>query len=94
MVMNEFIDQMIDKIVKSYQDKNILLVNVPRKMTLYYQPLDLNGYYKWFLKQKFSKCYSAQVGKQLANKVELENVEVKLRLSTLKSLQIINYKIL
>ena len=50
MVMNEFIDQMIDKIVKSYQDKNILLVNVPRKMTLYYQPLDLNGYYKWFLK--------------------------------------------
>ena len=36
----------------------------------------------------FSEWYSPQVGRQLANKVELENVEVKLKLSTLKPLQV------
>lgn len=58
-------------------------------MTKYYQPLDLttNGYRKRFLKQKFSEWYSHQVEKKLSNKVELENVEVKLKLLTLKPLQ-------
>ena len=39
---------------------------------------------KRFLKAKFSEWYAAQVANQLANKVELKDVVVKFRLSTLK----------
>ena len=84
MVMDVFTGQTTDAVVKQYQDNNILIVNVPANMTKYYQPLDLtvNGYCKRLL--KFSEWYAAQVAKQLANKVELKDVVVKLRLSTLK----------
>ena len=86
MVMDVFTGQTTDAVVKQYQDNNILIVNVPANMIKYYQPLDLtvNGYCKRFLKAKFSEWYAAQVAKQLANKVELKDVVVKLRLSTLK----------
>ena len=88
MIMDAFTGQMTEDVVKKYQDNNILIVNVPKNMTKYYQPLDLtvNGYCKKFLKQKFSEWYSTEVSKQLANKVALEDVEIKLRLTTLKPL--------
>ena len=87
--MNLLTCQMINAVFKQYQDSNILIVNVPKNMTKYHQLLDLtvNGYYQWFLKQNFSECYSSQVGKHLINKLELEYVEVKLRLLTLKLYQ-------
>ena len=71
---------------KVYTGSNILIVNVPRNMTKYYQPLDLtvNGYSKRFLKNKFNEWYSFQVSKQLAEGVMLENVQVKLNLTILK----------
>ena len=49
-------------------------------MTKYYQPLDLtvNGYCKKFLKRKFIQWYSAEVTRQLADKVALEDVQVKI----------------
>ena len=58
-------------------------------MTKYYQPLDLtvNGYCKKFLKRKFTQWYLAEVTRQLANKVALEDVQVKLQLTKLKPLQ-------
>ena len=60
-------------------------------MIKYYQPLDLtiNGYCKKFLKCKFTQWYSAEVTRQLANKVALEDVEVKLQLMKLKSFQVV-----
>ena len=68
---------------------DVLIVNVSRKMTKYYQPLDLtvNGYCKKFLKRKFTEWYSAEVTRQLANKVALEDVQVKLQLTKYKPLQ-------
>ena len=71
------------------QDNNISIVNVPRNMTKYYQPLNLtvNGYCKKFLKRKFTQWYSVEVTRQLANKVALEDVQVKLQLTKLKPLQ-------
>ena len=71
---------------KVYTGSNILIVNVPRNMTKYYQPLDLtvNGYSKRFLKNKLNEWYSFQVSKQLADCVMLENVQVKLNLTILK----------
>ena len=80
MVMDVFTGQMTEDVVKHYQDNNILIVNVPRNMTKYYQPLDLtvNGYCKKFLKRKFIQWYSAEVTRQLADKVALEDVQVKI----------------
>ena len=88
MVMDVFTGQMTEDVVKKYQDNNIIIVNVPKNMTKNYQPLDLtvNRYCKKFLKRKFSQWYTAEVSKQLTNKVALEDVEVKLRLTTLKPL--------
>ena len=59
MMMDAFTGQMTEDVVKQYQDNNILIVNVPRNMTKYYQPLDLtvNGYCKKFLKRKFTQWY-------------------------------------
>ena len=71
------------------QDNNISIVNVPRNMTKYYQPLNLtvNGYCKKFLKHKFTQWYSVEVTRQLSNKVALEDLQVKLQLAKLKPLQ-------
>ena len=96
IVMDVFTGQMTEDVVKRYQDNNILIVNVPRNMAKYYQPLDLtvNGYCKKFLKRKLTQWYSAEVTRQLANKVVLEDVQVKLQLTKLKPLQagwIINF---
>ena len=47
----------------------------------------VNGYWKKFLNSKFAQWYSAEVTRQLANKVALEDVQVKLQLTKLKPLQ-------
>ena len=87
--MDVFTGQMTEDVVKQYQDNNILIVNVPRNMTKYYQLLDLTviGYSKKFLKRKFTKRYSADVTRELANKVALKDVQVKLQLTKLKPFQ-------
>ena len=76
--MDVFTGQMTEDVVKQYQDNNILIVNAPRNLTKYYQPLDLtvNRYCKKFLKHKFTQWYSAEAVRQLANKVSLEDVQV------------------
>ena len=86
--MDVFYGQMTEDVVKQYQDNNILIVNVARNMTNYYQPLDLtvNGYYMKFLKRKFTQWYSAEETRQLAYKVAFEDVQVKLQLTKLKPL--------
>lgn len=89
MIMDAFTGQMTEDVVTQYHSNNILIVNVPKNMTKYYQPLDLtvNGYCKRYLKRRFSEWYSSQVAKQLAANVALEDVKVKLQLTTLKPLQ-------
>ena len=51
--MDAFIGQMTKDVVNKYLDNNILIVNVPKNMTQFYQPLDLtvNGF-----------CKSSQIG--------------------------------
>ena len=57
MMMDAFTGQMTEDVVKQYQDNNILIANLPRNMTKYYQRLDLtvNGYCKKLLKRKFTQ---------------------------------------
>ena len=70
------------------EENNILLTNVPANMTKFYQPLDLrvNGYAKRFIAKKFNGWYSNQISKQLEDGKCLEEVDIKFRLSILKSL--------
>jgi hypothetical protein len=75
--------------VHAVLNKNhICIVNVPPNMTKFYQPLDLtvNGHAKRFFKNKFNTWYGNQISKQLDEGVEIDAVDVKLRLSTLKPL--------
>ena len=57
-------------------------------MDQYYQPLDLtvNGHAKKFMKNKFSNWYANQITKQLDEGTKIDEVNVKLHLSTLKPL--------
>ena len=57
-------------------------------MTHIYQPLDLtvNGYAKKFSKKKFNEWYANQIIQQLDEGKELYEIEVKLRLTTMKPL--------
>ena len=79
MIVDVFTGQMKPQVVQHYAESNILIVNVPRNMTKYYQPLDLtvNGYSKRFLKNKFNEWYSFQVSKQLGDGIMLENVQAR-----------------
>ena len=86
--MDVFTGQMTTE-VRSFREANhTCLVNVPPNMTKYYQPLDLtvNGFAKRFMKAKFSEWYSRQIGKQLREGIELQDIIVPLRLSLLKPL--------
>lgn len=87
--MDAFTGQMTTDVVNKYLDNNILIVNVPKNMKKFYQPLDLtvNGFCKKLLKGKFSDWYSSQISKQLASNILLGDVKVKLQLTTLKPLQ-------
>ena len=79
--MGDFIGQMAAELSSSIKTITFLFIfNVPRNMTKYYQPLDLtvNGYCKKFLKRKFTQWYPAEVTRQLADKVALEDVQVKI----------------
>eukprot|EP00794_Sanderia_malayensis_P006691 gene6691-7447_t len=88
VIMDVFTGQMTSEVLALFMEHNICIVNVPPNMTKYYQPLDLtvNGYAKRFTKNKFNEWYAQQITRQLQEGNKLENVDVKLRLSTLKPL--------
>ena len=86
VVMDVFTGQKTHEVLDRYAEENVSIENVPANMRKYYQPLDLavNGCEKKYAKKKITNWYSGQVSKQLADVIELENVDVKLRLSILK----------
>ena len=86
--MDIFKRQMTSEVNMILNDNNICLANIPPNMTKYYQPLDLmvNGHAKHYLKNKFSTWYRNQILKQLDEGVNIDAVDVKLRLTTLKPL--------
>ena len=88
VIMDVFTGQMTREVLDLLEDSNILVTNVPPNMTKFYQPLDLtvNGFVKRFMSRKFNGWYTDQVSKQMDNGVKLEDIDVKLRLSTLKPL--------
>ena len=86
VIMDVFTGQMTSEVTKILADNDILVTKVPANMTRFYQPLDLtvNGNAKRFMAKKFNNWYSEKISEQLESGKCLEDVDVKLRLSTLK----------
>ena len=87
VIINVFTGQMTVEVINTYEEANILITNVPANMTKYYQPLDLtvNGHAEQFLKSKFTEWCSSRVRAYLDNGVSINNIEVGLQLSKIKT---------
>ena len=69
VIIDIFTGRMTVEVLNTYEEANILIINVPANMTKYYQPIDLtvNGYAKRFLKSKFTEWCSSRVRAYLDN---------------------------
>ena len=88
--MDVFSGQMTQAVLETLQKEDILLSRVPAGMTHIYQVLELtlNGYAKRFMKKKFNEWYTNQVRQQLDESKEVEQIVVKLTLTTLKRIHV------
>ena len=87
--MDVFRGQMTEPVLKKLRENNIFLVQVPANMTNLFQPLDLtvNGAAKALLKRKYTEWYSGEIAKALEDGMQLDDIDIKLKLSVLKPLQ-------
>ena len=85
--MDLFKGQVTPMVLNVYKESNIVIALVPANMTNFLQPLDLtvNGYVKKFMRGKFNVWYSLQIGNQLDAGKHLQDIDVPLHLSFLKS---------
>ena len=88
LIMDVFRGQKTDAVFKKLKKNNILVSLVPANMTHLFQPLDLtvNGYFKQCMKRKFIEWYSNEVMMRLDDGENLESIEIKFKLSTMKPL--------
>ena len=86
--MDVFKGQMTNKVLGLLADNQILLKKVPPNLTNHFQPLDLtvNGAAKHFTKKKFVDWYAKQVITAIEKGVNIDDINVNLKLSTLKPL--------
>ena len=79
---------MMDAVKKVLKENRILLEKVPANLTYLFQPLDVqggpNGYVKRMMKNKFTLWYADQIDQALDAGAALSNIEVSLKLSTVK----------
>ena len=90
LIMDLFKGQMKDAVKKVLKENRILLEKVPANLTYLFQPLDVQGgpnsYVKRMMKNKFTLWYADQIDQALDAGTALSNIEVSLRLSTVKLL--------
>ena len=86
VIFDVFKGQITYKVLDHFKENNIATVFVPANMTGQLQPLDLtvNGYAKKYCKKKFNEWYMEQITKQLDSGKPIDEIEVKLQLTTLK----------
>ena len=80
--------EITDKVPDHFKVNNIATVFVPANMTGQLQPLNItvNGYAKKHCKEKFNEWYMNQITKQLDSGKPIDEIDVKLQLTTLKPL--------
>ena len=88
VIWDVFRGQVTEKVLEKLQSINCEFVPVPANMTHFFQPLDLtvNGSAKQFMRKQFITYYSDAVKKKLDRGETLEDIEIDLRLTTLKPL--------
>ena len=88
VIFDVFRGQITYKVLDHFKENNIATVFVPANMTGQLQPLDLtvSGYAKKYCKKKFNEWYMEQISKQLDSGKPIDEIEVKLQLTTLKPL--------
>lgn len=88
--MNVFKGQMTDAVKEVLKENRILLEKVPANLTYLFQPLDVqggpNGYVKRMMKNKFTLWYADQIDKAPDAGTDLSNIDISLKLSTVKPL--------
>ena len=87
-MMDVFTGQITSAVKEILEENHIMVTYVPANLTRFYQPLDLtvNGSAKRFIAKKINHWYSQQISDELESGIPLEEIDIKLRLSTLKSL--------
>ena len=88
LILDVFRGQMTDRVLNHLEENNILFVKIPANMTHILQPLDLstNSWAKKYMKKRFSRWYAEQVHRQLNEGVPLDQIDIKMQLTTLKPL--------
>ena len=88
VIMDIFTGQVTDDVPAALHKNHICNWNVPSNMTRFYQPLVLivNGHVKKFMKYKINSWHISQITEEIDEGVEVDKVNVRLLLSTLKSL--------
>ena len=90
LTMDVLKGQMTDAVKKVLKENRILLEKVLANLTYLFQPLDVqwgpNGYVKRMMKNKFPLLYADQIDQALDSGTGLSNIEVSLKLSTVKPL--------
>ena len=88
LIIDFFRGHMTQPIWDLLKENDVLLVRVPANITHIFLPLDLtvNRSAKSFFKRKFTEWYSNEIKVQLEAGTKLDDIEVKLTLTTLKPL--------
>ena len=87
--MDVFKGQMADPVLKVFSNNNILLQSVPASFTYVFQPLDAQGgpnrFLKRLMRKKVSNWYAVQIAHAMDDGRELDSIDIKLKLSIIKS---------
>jgi len=88
LIFDVFRGQITEEVTELLKKHNIFLVLVPSNMTHIFQPLDLtvNHHCKQFMRNLFTEWYSKQIEKELSLNKEIEDINVQLKLTTIKPL--------
>ena len=83
--MDIFRGQMNQKVLEKLKCNKIFLVRVPANITHIFRSLDLtvNGHFKQYMKEKFSKWYSEQISLARENGEKLQNIKISFKITVL-----------
>ena len=88
LIIDVFRGQMTEPVINILKEYNICLIKVSVNITGIFQPLDLtvNRSAKSLFKRKFTQWYLSQIQRGMESGKDIDQIEVKLNLTTLKPL--------
>ena len=93
LILDVLSGQMTELVNKKLKENHILFVRVPANMTKLFQPLDLTFnrsfqgmVFTFTFALKFTEWYSKRISEDIDKEIQLEDIDIKLKLSVLKPL--------